>query len=117
MSSDDTLKFRISKKNLDSFLACLGLGMLTAIQKRVLPASVGIWTLGLPRVHQPLAEINAVSRDILDVFSLADELSALQKLAPAEFDNKLEELIEQLQNVLAENPKPFWDIDWLPDKD
>jgi hypothetical protein len=117
MLSSDTLKFRISKKNLDSFLACLGLGTLTAIQKGVLPASAGVWTLGLPRVHQPLKDINTLSRDILDVFSGADELSALQKLAPTDFDNELNKLIEQLQTILAENPEPFWDIDWLPEKD
>jgi hypothetical protein len=117
MLSSDTLKFRISKRNLDSFLACLGLGTLTAIQRGVLPASVGVWTLGLPRVHQPLIDVNTTSKDILDVFSRADELSALQKLAPAEFDNELNELIERLQTVLAENPEHFWDIDWLPEED
>lgn len=117
MASPDTLKLRISKKNLDSFLACLGLGTLVAIQKGVLPASAGIWTLGLPRVHEPLVEINTISIDILDVFSQADELSALQELAPTKFNNELEELIGRLQTVLAENPEPFWDIDWLTEKD
>ena len=117
MLSTDIINFRISKKNLDSFLACLGLGMLTAIQKGVLPASAGIWTLGLPRVRQPLMDINTISREILVVFSQADELSVLQELAPTEFDNELSKLIEQLQTVLAENPEPFWDIDWRSEKD
>jgi hypothetical protein len=117
MLNSDTLKFRISKRNLDSFLACLGLGTLTAIQRGVLPASAGVWTLGLPRVYQPLTDINTISKDILDVFSRADELSALQKLAPNEFNNELNKLIERLQTILADNPQPFWDIDWLPDKD
>jgi hypothetical protein len=117
MSSPDSLKLRISKKNLDSFLACLGLGTLIAIQKGVLPASAGIWTLGLPRVHEPLVEIKTISRDILEVFSQADELSALQEIAPTIFNNELDKLIERLQTVLAENPAPFWDIDWLTEKD
>jgi len=76
-----------------------------------------MWTLGLPRVHQPLKDIDTISRDILDVFSRADELSALQKLAPIDFDIELNKLIERLQTVLAKNPEPFWDIDWLPEKD
>jgi hypothetical protein len=102
------MDFRIPDEHLDVFLAYIGLGVLKAIQRKTVPATVGIWTLALPKLTIPLTEKGSVSEEIMTVFKTADELSALEKLAPELFEDALEQLINQLETVLRSSSDPTW---------
>jgi hypothetical protein len=100
------------------FLACLGIGTLYAIREGVLPASAGIWTLGPPPLWKPLEGQPGAMADIVEVFSMADELSAIQKLLPDKFEATVDELIDRLKAVLASTGQLYWLAGWsLPPDD
>jgi hypothetical protein len=102
------MEFHIPDEHVDTFLAYIGIGVLSAIQRKTVPATVGIWSLAVPKVTQPLIEHGNVSEEIITVFKTADELSALEKLAPDLFEDVLTQLINQLETVLRSSTDPTW---------
>ncbi len=60
-----------------------------------------------------------VSQEIIRVFKACDELGALQKLAPEEFDEKVTKLIERLEIMLAQADNPDWGmgLHWVGESD
>jgi hypothetical protein len=111
------MQLQIRNEDLPAFLACLGIGTLHAIREGTVPPQVGIWTLGPPRMWEPLAEIPGVPGEIIAVFRVCDELSALQQLVPDQslFTSFVTELITRLQVVLAQIDDPAWITQWNKD--
>lgn len=107
------MQLKIRETDLPAFLACLGIGVLSAIRTGTLPPEMGIWTLAAPKFWKPLLDISAVPRGILDVLQTCDELSAMRRLmAEDEFDAQVAGLIDQLQIELAKIEDPVWEVRW-----
>lgn len=98
---------------LPAFLACLALGTLYAIQRRAIPSTCAIWSLGSPFFWEPLMEHGDIPQNILEVLQTADELSALQKLAPEAYDPALQDLIDRLIETLRQLPEQTWQLEVL----
>ena len=111
-----TVNIQLEQKELPAFLACLGLGTLVALQKGPLSAEVGVWTMGAPRVWEPLAKRNVVPQEVIEVFQQSDELAALQKLAPDSYEEELASLINKLIRALNEIEEPVWRLQWKWDE-
>lgn len=110
---DEYVPFYVRKDGRNAFLACLGLGTLYAIRQGVLPAEAGIWSLGRPRVRAPLERASdKTTEELFEVLSTADELDAIQKLVPREFDEKVDQLIKRLQSVLESGGGHHWTGGW-----
>jgi hypothetical protein len=99
------------ESGLTSFVACLTLGTLRAIQVGALPPEVGIWTLGPPGFWEPLIG-RAVPGDLIDVLRTCDELDALNELEPAAFDVLLHGFIERVEAILAGSSAEIWRARW-----
>ena len=95
-----------------SFLACLGIGTLQAIRDGTLPADVGIWSLSAPQFCEELSANPSIPQEIVEVFQMSDELSALKELAPDKFSGEVEKLIHKLYTVLATIEEPAWRLQW-----
>ncbi len=113
----DTVVLRVTEDNVSAFLACLAMGTLCAIRAKTLPAEAGIWTLGVPRIWEPLIASRAASSEVVEILQTFDELSAIQKLMPEKFDKEIDTLIGRLQVELANIEKPVWQMEWLVSQD
>ncbi len=111
-----SIKLQITEDELPAFITFLGIGILSAIRDKAVPSEVGIWTVGRPLIWEFLVEQPQVPKDVIKVFRMADELSAIEKLLPNEFDAKVQELINQLETELAKIKDPTWQIRWLEDE-
>jgi hypothetical protein len=114
---DEYVPLYIKKDDRNAFLACLGLGTLYAIRKGVVRPQAGIWTLGRPNVWAPLQDDPEISPEIIAVFSASDELSAIRKLRPDQFEAVIDELIGRLEDVLKSTGDRFWNVCWSLDTD
>ena len=112
------VNIQLEQNELSTFLACLGLGTLVAIQKGQLSAEAGVWTMGAPRVWEPFVDGAVVPQEVLEVFQQSDELATLQKLAPDSYEEELERLINQLASTLKRgaSPEPVWRLRWKSDE-
>ncbi len=108
----EAAKLLIPVSDLDTFLACLGIGTLEAIRSGAMPVEAGIWSLGVPELLEPLAERRLVSAEILDVLGTADELAAIRENDSERFHSLLSELIGRLQNGIARAEDPIWHAAW-----
>lgn len=97
--------------NINSLLACLGLGVLHAIRNGILPPTYGVWTLGMPRVIEPLEQTPSISEKILAVFQQFDELGAIKELIPGEYDLIINGLIKDLESELSKFRNQLWEIE------
>lgn len=107
------MKFEISEEDIPAFLACIGLGTLEAIRSGTVSPEIGIWTLARPEFIMPFQNRALVPRDVLDVLQTCDELPALQKLLPANYDEIVGNLIERLQGSLRHLDSANWRITWV----
>lgn len=113
MLKEKPTKLEIHEEGFDSFLICLALGTLYAIRDGALSPDAGIWSLGMPRVWEPFENSSMISREVIDVLQTCDELSAIQELAPEEFENAVTELIDRLLAELRESEANVWQVRWL----
>ncbi len=105
-------KLLVPVSDVDTFLACLGIGTLEAIRSGAMPVEAGIWSLGVPGLWEPPAERRLVSSEILDVLATADELAAIREGVPDRFAPLLSELIERLRREIARAEDPIWHAEW-----
>ena len=110
--SNKRVTIQLDQNDVPSFLACLGLGTLMAIQKGQIPAEAATWTMGAPRVWEPLIEHSLVPKEIIDVFEQGDELAALEELSPDLYQEELSLLISQLQKTIGQVSNPSWRLRW-----
>jgi hypothetical protein len=110
---EHSLTLQISQEDIPAFVACLSIGTLYAIREGIIPPQVGIWTLGPPRMWEPLEAMSLIPREIIEVLQRCDELSAIQQLMPDRFVPYVDELIARLQLVLAQAGDPAWDVRWV----
>ncbi len=102
----------VADEELSAFVTYRALGTLEGIRAGTVPASVGILTLGRPIFWEPLENARLVPPDVLTVLKTADELDALRKVAPQQFEVRLTELITQLHMALATMSGATWPVEW-----
>jgi hypothetical protein len=106
------LKIEISDRDTYAFWIYLGIGILEAILNETVSPDTGIWTLGMPKVWEPLENLKGFPPEVLEVFQTADELSLIKALNPAKFPLEVKKLIDRLHKELAKigEPDAVWDI-------
>ena len=102
----------IENRSVPLLCACLALGTLTAIQAGSLPPEAGIWTLGRPTFWEPLVEAGLVPDDLVEVLQVADELNALQQLAPDAYKEQLASSTGTTLRVIAQDGTISFDATW-----
>ena len=108
------VQMAIPEKDLITFLACLGLGTLRAIRAGVLHPGAGTWTLAVPGFRAPLESKSDIPKEMLEVFTSADELSAIQELCGQEaFEEVLDRHIRVLESILAQATGSTWRLRWM----
>ncbi len=107
------MQLQVHDDDLPLVLACLGIGILSAIRRDLQPPTMGIQTLGRPRFWEPLLDNPAIPPAIIDVFQTCDELDALQQLAPEQYTAVIDTLILRLENVVAESKNSAWNVHWI----
>lgn len=110
--SREIYEFSIKSEHIGPFFIYLGIGMLYAINNRAISPEIGIWTMGMPKVHEFLAENSLISDEVRDIFETFDELDAIQQLIPKKFNDIVSELMERLENELKVIENPRWDLEW-----
>jgi hypothetical protein len=105
------MKIEIPDEQIASFFSLISLGVLVAIHGEQATPSAGTWTLGLPKVWEPLTNNPSIPQSLIDVLQTGDELAALKSLAPESFDTEIQKLIGMLQEILVSQPDPSW-VDW-----
>lgn len=102
-----TLKKNISilQTNLDpetasTFFTFLAYGVLTAIQRDIVPAETGIWTLGRPKFWQALENHPTIPPAVVEILQQADEWDALKQLNPVAFETLVAQQIDILEAEL-----------------
>lgn len=111
--SAQRLTIEIELESLDIFFGCLGIGVLTAIQRGYLPASAGIWTLGNPNVGNHINAHPVASRELAKVFGTFDEVSSIRLVAStAYYEDEIESLIQQLGAVVNQSGTDGWVVYW-----
>ena len=114
---DEMVQLQITRDNIGSFLSCLAIGTLEAMRRGTLSADAGIWSLGAPKVWEPLAKRSMISQGLVEVLEKSDELSAIQVLLPDHYDAVLEEMISQLHDEFSKFSDPVWQLEWLLETD
>ena len=104
------VKLEIPKDELATFLTYLGLGTLCAIKNGAVPPQVGIWTLAQPNLLAFLNNQPSIPKGLIEVFRQADELSAIDKLLPGQFDAEVEKLMKTLEAELKTMAVKAWSI-------
>jgi hypothetical protein len=102
------VQLELAVHDVPAFLACLGIGTLTAIAQGTVPPETGIWTLAVPRFREPLLHLSTIPTDLLEVFGTSDELVALQTVRPEQFGVVVAEMVNRLHAVLAQVADPDW---------
>lgn len=102
----------VSEQDLPAFLIYLAIGTLHAIRTHTVPAQTGIWTLAQPQFIEALTKRANIAQEAINVFSSADELSAIQQLLPDNFETEVDKLIERLRVALSQIQDPYWSIQW-----
>ncbi|MBD7976582.1 hypothetical protein [Serpens gallinarum] len=73
------LGLRIQEENIDFYIASLALGILVGVRDGVIPADVGMWSLGRP-VFKEAIESSSVSISLKSALNEFDELDAARSL-------------------------------------
>lgn len=111
-----TVRIVLTKEDVSLFLACLGLGVLTAIERGMLPAEAGIWTLAPPRFWEPFEGDISIDQRIVAVFREADEIHALSRFLPEEYAATMSRMMSSLYDVLESTGQIAWSASWsLPE--
>ncbi len=103
---------RISTEDREAFVLCLALGTLAAMRSKAWHPDAGIWTIGRPAFQSILRDAK-LPADVLAVFQIADELTAIQDLSGTNvYLQRLDESIATLVERLREHPNRFWNASW-----
>ena len=110
--TSDFHTLRVSTEDREAFVLCLALGTLEAIRSKAWHPDAGIWTIGRP-AFQTFLRNAKLPADVMAVFQIADELSAIQNLSGSNvYLRRLEESIATLVERLRERPNQFWNASW-----
>lgn len=102
------LQTELDPETTSTFFTFLAYGMLTAIQRGVVPAETGIWTLGRPPFWQALENHPTISPALVEILQEADEWNALKHLNPVAFEKLVARQIDILEAELEKVGIPAW---------
>lgn len=91
----------VQDNTLTAFVGCLVIGTLHEIRRGVLDPDVGIWSLAVPRFVDPLEQYGRLPPALITVLRTCDELSLIRDLAPEKYLAVIDELIAQVEALLA----------------
>ena len=103
-----TLRTNLDSDSASPFFTFLACGVLTAIQKGVVPVETGIWTLGRPQFWEALENYHAVPPALSEILQQADEWDALNLLNPVAFEKLVVDQIDRLEAELEKSGVPAW---------
>jgi hypothetical protein len=103
-----TLQTTFDPETTSAFFSFLAYGILTAIQRGLVPPETGIWTIGRPQFWQALEHHPAISPEVLAILQEADEWAALQALNPIAYETTLARCLETLEAELQKSDLPAW---------
>ena len=106
------MNLTIEDRGLPTFLTCLGIGVLHAIQRGILPPQAGVWTLARPAFWEPLEASKVLPPHIISAFQTCDELAALQQVSPEALEAELAALISKLEDFLQSQSDAGWEVRW-----
>ncbi len=105
---ESILRTNFDPETASTFFTFLADGLLTAIQKGVVPVETGIWTLGRPQCWEALKNYHAVPPALIEILQQVDEGDALNLLNPVAFEKLVVDQIDRLEAELEKSGVPAW---------
>ena len=105
---ESILRTNFDPETASTFFTFLADGLLTAIQKGVVPVETGIWTLGRPKFWEVLENYPAISPALIEILQQVDEGDALNLLNPVAFEKLVARQINILEAELEKSGTPAW---------
>lgn len=109
------MKAQIGSAYLNTFMSCLAIGTLYAMKHGALPFEAGISGMGHPTVWKPIEGM--ISEEVLHILQTADELDMMSRIPNYGVVRVIDEQIETLLRVLANEEHKGWSIYWLNTSD
>jgi hypothetical protein len=107
------ITFSIDSNELNVFIATIGLGILEAMKNGQLSYSFGIWSLARPAFWQKLENINTLSPELLEIVKEFDELDALNKFNVNSCNNRINEMIKELKEIISQSENDTLHINFI----
>lgn len=104
-------KLLVGSESFEPFVLCLALGTLEAIKAGIWPSEAGVWTIGRPNFLDELEKMR-ISDETIDLLVQFDELSALEDLDEADFENELHKIEQKIKTRLKDFSGQFWNAKW-----
>ncbi|MBC8160400.1 MAG: hypothetical protein H7Z42_04200 [Roseiflexaceae bacterium] len=106
------IQLEIQQEQIQILYLYAAIGMLQAIIDGTVSADVGIWTLGVPKTWQTLADKQYATSEVIEIFQEFDELSALSEISQEFLRAEGIKLRDRLYAELQKHTDPTWSVNW-----
>ncbi|EMS1065065.1 DUF3969 family protein [Providencia stuartii] len=96
------LCYNIDDKYANKFISFLALGVLTALEKKLISVDEAEGYIFKPSLVTSLGEINA-TEELINIINLGCELEDIESLIPEKLQSNIEDLLNQTLSVIKQS--------------